>query len=131
MIFSVADPAVDTGQPVEMQDDKMSVDSRKGAPQALVRAAQRPLRVESYTAALTIETVVRNWRRVCAIGIGILSFEPTPSEAIVLLEDGCQDFSNIHGLGHIPFPRGKIAASFEEIRQMLEREGLLPRAGQP
>jgi hypothetical protein len=49
VIFSVADPAVDTGQPVEMQDDKISVDGRKGAPQALVRAAQRPLRVESYT----------------------------------------------------------------------------------
>jgi hypothetical protein len=49
VIFSVADPAVDTGQPVEMQDDKMSVDGRKGAPQALVRAVQRPLRVESYT----------------------------------------------------------------------------------
>jgi hypothetical protein len=40
VIFSVADPAVDTGQPVEMQDDKMSVDGRKGAPQALVRAVQ-------------------------------------------------------------------------------------------
>jgi len=40
---------VDTGQPVEMQDDKVSVDGLKGAPQAFVQAAQRLLRVESYT----------------------------------------------------------------------------------
>lgn len=42
--------------------------------------------------------------------------------AIVLLEQGCQVFSNIHGLSYIPFPRGHIAASFEEIRRVLERE---------
>jgi predicted nucleotide-binding protein len=49
--------------------------------------------------------------------------------AIVLLEDGCQEFSNIHGLGQIRFPKGNIAAKFEEIREVLEREALLPRAG--
>jgi predicted nucleotide-binding protein len=49
--------------------------------------------------------------------------------AIVLLEEGCQEFSNIHGLGQIRFPEGNIAAKFEEIRQVLEREGLLPPTG--
>jgi predicted nucleotide-binding protein len=48
--------------------------------------------------------------------------------AIVLLEEGCQEFSNIHGLGQIRFQRGNIAASFEEIRRVLEREELLPHA---
>jgi predicted nucleotide-binding protein len=42
--------------------------------------------------------------------------------AIVLLEEGCEEFSNIHGLGQIRFPAGKISACFEEIRQVLERE---------
>lgn len=42
--------------------------------------------------------------------------------AIVLLEDGCQPFSNIHGLTHIPFPHDRISASFEELRRVLERE---------
>lgn len=42
--------------------------------------------------------------------------------AIVLLEDGCQQFSNIHGLTHIPFPKGQILAAFEEIRRVIERE---------
>ena len=46
-------------------------------------------------------------------------------KAIVVLEEGCEEFSNIHGLGHIPFPEGKIGASFEEIRRVLEREGLI------
>lgn len=46
--------------------------------------------------------------------------------AIVLLEEGCEEFSNIRGLGQIRFPKGNIAAKFEEIRIVLEREGLKP-----
>lgn len=45
--------------------------------------------------------------------------------AIVLLEEGCSEFSNIIGLSQIRFPRGDIAARFEEVRRVLEREGLL------
>ena len=45
--------------------------------------------------------------------------------AIVLLEEGCERFSNIDGLGHIPFPKGNIGAAFEEIRKALEREGVV------
>ena len=44
--------------------------------------------------------------------------------AIMLVEDGCEQFSNVHGLTHIPFPHGRIDAVFEEIRRVLEREGL-------
>ncbi len=49
------------------------------------------------------------------------------SRAIVLIEDGCQEFSNIHGLGQIRFPKGNISARFEDIRAILEREGLIQR----
>lgn len=52
---------------------------------------------------------------------GRLSFE----RAIVVLEDGCEEFSNIVGLGQIRFPKGNIKAAFEEIRQVLEREGII------
>lgn len=45
--------------------------------------------------------------------------------AIVLLEEGCKEFSNIVGLGQIRFNKGNIASCFEEIRRVLEREGLL------
>lgn len=45
--------------------------------------------------------------------------------AIVLLEDGCEKFSNNTGLVHIPFPKGKIGAAFDEVRRVLEREGFL------
>jgi predicted nucleotide-binding protein len=47
------------------------------------------------------------------------------TKAIILLEDGCEEFSNIEGLGQIRFPKGNIAARFEEIRRVLEREGLI------
>ena len=47
------------------------------------------------------------------------------SRAIVMLEEGCEEFSNVAGLGQIRFPRGNIAAAFEEVRRVLEREGLL------
>jgi predicted nucleotide-binding protein len=47
------------------------------------------------------------------------------AKAIVLLEEGCEEFSNIHGLGQIRFPKGNISAKFEDIRAILEREGLI------
>jgi predicted nucleotide-binding protein len=47
------------------------------------------------------------------------------SRAIVMLEDGCEPFSNIDGLGQLRFPVGRISAAFEEIRRVLEREGLI------
>lgn len=47
------------------------------------------------------------------------------TKAIVLLEEGCTEFTNIQGLGQIRFPKGNIGAAFEEVRRVLEREGLL------
>ena len=47
------------------------------------------------------------------------------ARAIVLVEDECKEFSNIHGLGQIRFPAGNIAAKFEDIRAVLEREGVI------
>jgi len=47
------------------------------------------------------------------------------ARAIVLLEEGCEEFSNIQGLGQIRFPKGNIKAAFDEARQVLEREGLV------
>jgi len=46
--------------------------------------------------------------------------------AIILLEEGCEEFSNIGGLGQIRFPIGNILAKSDEIRRVLEREGLIP-----
>jgi hypothetical protein len=45
-------------------------------------------------------------------------------KAIILLEDTCEEFSNVHGLGQIRFPKGNISAKFEAIRIVLERERL-------
>ena len=47
--------------------------------------------------------------------------------AIILLEEGCEEFSNIHGLKHIPFSPGNIKSSFEDIRRVLKREGLIQK----
>lgn len=49
------------------------------------------------------------------------------NRAIVLLEDGCEEFSNIQGLGQIRFPKDNIGAAFEDIRMVLEREGVVGR----
>jgi predicted nucleotide-binding protein len=46
-------------------------------------------------------------------------------KAILLLEETCEKFSNIDGLGYIPFPTGKMRAAFEDIRKVLKREGLI------
>jgi hypothetical protein len=55
---------------------------------------------------------------------GRLGFE----KAIILLEENCSEFSNIHGLTQIRFPQGNITACFEEIRRVLEREKVLRKA---
>ena len=47
------------------------------------------------------------------------------NRAIVLLEEGCEKFSNIDGLIYIAFPNSHIRSAFEEIRMVLEREEVL------
>jgi len=47
------------------------------------------------------------------------------SRAIIMLEDGCDPFTNVDGLGQIRFPTENVSAKFEEVRQVLEREGLV------
>jgi predicted nucleotide-binding protein len=48
--------------------------------------------------------------------------------AIILLEEGCEEFSNIFGLTQIRFASGDIASRFEDVRAVLEREDFLPGA---
>jgi predicted nucleotide-binding protein len=55
---------------------------------------------------------------------GKLGFE----RAIILREESCEEFSNIHGLVQLEFPRGKIMAVSEEIRRTLEREGFISKS---
>ena len=45
--------------------------------------------------------------------------------AVILLEDGCTEFSNIHGLSHIKFSKGQIEKSFAEVEGALTREGAI------
>lgn len=52
---------------------------------------------------------------------GRLGFE----RAIILLEEGCEEFSNVQGLGQIRFPKDNVSAIFEDIRRVLEREKLV------
>ena len=45
--------------------------------------------------------------------------------AIILLENGCEAFSNIDGITQIRFDVGRIKEKFEEIRGVLEREKII------
>ncbi len=57
--------------------------------------------------------------------VGLFQGRLGPKKAIILLEEGCAEFSNVVGLSQIRFPRGHISAVFEEIRRVLEREGVI------
>jgi predicted nucleotide-binding protein len=57
--------------------------------------------------------------------VGLFQGRLGAHRAIVVLEDGCAEFSNVHGLGQIRFPKGNISACFEEVRGVVEREGLI------
>ena len=50
---------------------------------------------------------------------GRLGFE----KVALLLEESCEEFSNIHGLGQIRFPRGNVTAVFEQIRDFVAERG--------
>lgn len=54
--------------------------------------------------------------------VGLFQGKLGMRRSIVLLEEGCSEFSNITGLGQLRFPRGNISAVFEDIRRVLERE---------
>lgn len=57
--------------------------------------------------------------------VGLFQGKLGLKKAIILLEEGCEKFSNLHGIVEIRFPKGDIRATFEEIRGVLEREGML------
>lgn len=57
--------------------------------------------------------------------IGMLQGRYSFERAIILLEEGCQEFSNITGIGQIRFPKGEIRTVWEDIRRVLEREGII------
>lgn len=67
----------------------------------------------------------RNARLNVVHEVGLFQGRIGFKKAIILLEEGCEEFSNIHGLGQIRFPKGHISAVFEDIRAVLEREGLI------
>jgi predicted nucleotide-binding protein len=52
---------------------------------------------------------------------GKLGFE----KAILLLEEGCEGFSNVGGLTHIAFPKAGIQTQFHEATRVLKREKLI------
>jgi len=57
--------------------------------------------------------------------IGLFQGRLGMCRAIVMLEERCTSFSNIHGLTTIPFPTGDIMAASEEVRRVLEREEIV------
>ena len=42
--------------------------------------------------------------------------------AIILLEDGCSEYSNIKGLSQLRFPKGRIEVKFGDVLQTIQRE---------
>lgn len=56
---------------------------------------------------------------------GRLGFE----HAIILIEEGCEEFSNIDGLGQIRFPKDRIDFVFEKVREVLEDRGVFRLSG--
>lgn len=56
---------------------------------------------------------------------GLFQGRLTFRRAIVVVEEGTVEFSNIHGLGQIRFPNGQIQSCFEEVRKVLERERIV------
>lgn len=48
-------------------------------------------------------------------------------KAVLLLQEGVEDFSNVAGLQYIPFTGERIEGTFYELQRVLKREGVLPK----
>ena len=57
--------------------------------------------------------------------VGLFQGRLSWDKAIVLLEEGCNEFSNMNGIQEIRFPKGNIMAKTEAIRDVLQREHIL------
>ena len=57
--------------------------------------------------------------------IGLFQAQLGYERAIILLEKGCQEFSNIKGLGQLRFSKGKIEETFGGIIKILKRESVV------
>jgi predicted nucleotide-binding protein len=57
--------------------------------------------------------------------VGLFQAKLGPMRAIVLLENGCERFSNLDGLTTINFPANDLLARSEDIRGVLRREQVL------
>ena len=49
-------------------------------------------------------------------------------KAILLVQEGLEDFSNVAGLQHISFSGNRIDQTFYELQRVLKREGLISRS---
>lgn len=47
-------------------------------------------------------------------------------KAVLLLQEGTEEFTNVAGLQYIPFAGDRIEATFYELGRVLRREGVLP-----
>ena len=56
--------------------------------------------------------------------VGLFQGRLGSNRAIILQDTTCVEFSNIAGLSTLRFPTNHVSATFDGIRQVLEREGL-------
>lgn len=49
--------------------------------------------------------------------------------AILVIEEGCEAFSNSHGIVHIRFPKNEISACFHKVQGVLAKRFPRPEAG--
>lgn len=48
-------------------------------------------------------------------------------KAVLLLQEGVEDFTNVAGLQYIPFTGERVEGTFYELQRVLKREGVLPQ----
>jgi len=57
--------------------------------------------------------------------IGLFQGRLGRARVVVLVEQGCREFSNVHGVLQVPFPAGGLRSTFAALHAALQREGLL------
>jgi predicted nucleotide-binding protein len=116
----------------ELKLNTVNYESESRAGEAIVAILEKMLEESTFailimTAEDETATGIKRARQNVIHEAGLFQGRLGFNKAILLVQDGLEEFSNVAGLQHIPFSGDRIDHTFNEVRRVLKREGLTER----
>jgi predicted nucleotide-binding protein len=114
----------------ELKLKTVNYESESRAGEAIVTILERMLEESSFAVLIlsaedATASGVKRARQNVVHEAGLFQGRLGFNKAILLVQEGLEEFSNLAGLQHISFSGERIEHTFHELRRVLEREGLV------